>query len=473
MKLKNSKLFITVISIYIIVTVVRLIFHQPWYDEAHAWTVAEQLNLKEIIDLMRIEGHTFIWYLLIMPFAKANLWYPWPMMIINYIFALASVIFMWKRAPFNNFTKTVVTFSFPFFALFPVNARCYAIGVIMLFLLTDLFNKKLKHPLIFASLVSLCANTSVMALIGASAFGFLFAFDLIKGALSDKVSRKDFTIAFIIMAVGACMILWQLGGSNSGILGNNIHFIENFTEFFIGPLPLSNITAIIGAISVLLFLPVYLFKDKKALFFFAYTIGTMLFIFTHLYAGFAHHYVFLYIYTLISFWLAKNNFPDGKLVKFTEIALAILFISQIITHLNYAPAYFHSSSKYLSDIILQDKKLKKSRIILYNSADKRILPYIQNENVDLWFYCQASKANYDPNLHDTPICEPGRPLYYIPDWLEKSLSKDKDNYSIMEISPKTPLEGFIIEDNKRRIVFELYKDLNKTYGIFKTTEYDK
>lgn len=161
MKLKNSKLFITVILIYIIVTVLRLIFHQPWYDEAHAWTVAEQLNLKEIIDLMRIEGHTFIWYLLIMPFAKANLWYPWPMMIINYIFALASVIFMWKRAPFNNFTKTVVTFSFPFFALFPVNARCYAIGVIMLFLLTDLFNKKLKHPLIFALLVSLCANTSV------------------------------------------------------------------------------------------------------------------------------------------------------------------------------------------------------------------------------------------------------------------------------------------------------------------------
>ena len=58
MKLKNSKLFITVILIYIIVTVLRLIFHQPWYDEAHAWTVAEQLNLKEIIDLMRIEGHT-------------------------------------------------------------------------------------------------------------------------------------------------------------------------------------------------------------------------------------------------------------------------------------------------------------------------------------------------------------------------------------------------------------------------------
>lgn len=47
------------------------------------------------------------------------------------------------------------------------------------------------------------------------------------------------------------------------------------------------------------------------------------------------------------------------------------------------------------------------------------------------------------------------------------------NYSIMKITKETPLEGFIIEDRKRRIVFELYKDLNKTYGIFKTTEYDK
>lgn len=76
MKLKNNMLFISVITIYIIVTALRLIYHQPWYDEALAWNIAQQLNLLEIIHLMRVEGHTFIWYLLLMPFAKADLWYP-------------------------------------------------------------------------------------------------------------------------------------------------------------------------------------------------------------------------------------------------------------------------------------------------------------------------------------------------------------------------------------------------------------
>lgn len=472
MKLKNNKIFLLVISIYIIITVLRLLYHQPWYDEAHAWTIAEQLNLKEIIDLMRVEGHTFIWYLLIMPFAKAHLWYPWPMLIINYIFALASVIFMWKKAPFNNFTKTVVTFSFPFFALFPINARCYAIGVLLLFIMADLFNKKMKHPIVYASLVSLCANTSVMALLGASAFGFLFAFDLIKNALKDKISRKDFIISFIIMTVGACLILWQLGGSNSGILGNNTNFIKNFSDFYIGTDLIANLAVILGTAGTLILLPIYLFKDRKSLFFLIYTLGIMFYIFTKIYSGFTHHFVFIYIYVLISFWLAKNNYPDGRLVKFTEIAVMLLFLSQTITYPRTAFVYIHSGSKYLSDIILENNVLKNSRIILYYGLDKKILPYLE-DNTDIWFYCQGAKANYDANLHDTPICEPKGPKYYLAAWIHKSLAEDKDNYSIMKITKETPLEGFIIEDNERRIIFELYKDINKTYGIFKTTEIQK
>lgn len=103
MKLKNNIVFTTVITIYVVVTLLRLVFHQPWYDEALAWNIAQQLNLLDIIHLMRVEGHTFIWYLLLMPFAKADLWYPYPMLFINYIFALGSVIYMWKKAPFSYF----------------------------------------------------------------------------------------------------------------------------------------------------------------------------------------------------------------------------------------------------------------------------------------------------------------------------------------------------------------------------------
>lgn len=60
MKLKNNIVFTTVITIYVVVTLLRLVFHQPWYDEALAWNIAQQLNLLDIIHLMRVEGHTFM-----------------------------------------------------------------------------------------------------------------------------------------------------------------------------------------------------------------------------------------------------------------------------------------------------------------------------------------------------------------------------------------------------------------------------
>lgn len=474
MKLKNNIVFTTVITIYVVVTLLRLVFHQPWYDEALAWNIAQQMNLLDIIHLMRVEGHTFIWYLLLMPFAKADLWYPYPMLFINYIFALGSVIYMWKKAPFSNFTKIVVTFSFPFFILFPVVARCYSIGVLTLFLLAGLYKDKLKHPIIYSFLIILCANTSVMALIGASAFGFIFAFDLINETLKNNVSKKDFICSFSIMAAGACLILWQLGGSNSEIQGNGTDFIKNLSEYYISTKPLSNILAISGSILSAILLPVYLFRNKKALLFFLYTIGVMLFIFTQIYAGFTHHFVFFFVYALISYWICADENPQNtNLKRATEIAVTLIFLSHIFTFPSTAYVYIHSGSKYFADYILNDNNLKNGRIILYYPLDKKVLPYLRKYNTDVWFYCQGEKATYNSALHDSVICSPKGPKFYVSGWLSKSISKDKTNYSIMKITKETPLEGFIIEDRKRRIVFELYKDLNKTYGIFKTTEYDK
>ena len=72
MKSKNNNVwFWFVISIYTVITILRLINHQPWFDEAHAYSIAQEMNLLEIIQLMSLEGHTFLWYLLLMPFARA------------------------------------------------------------------------------------------------------------------------------------------------------------------------------------------------------------------------------------------------------------------------------------------------------------------------------------------------------------------------------------------------------------------
>ncbi len=126
---KQNWVMIISLLLWVTVTLIRVFNHSPWYDEAHAWTIAQELNLIEIIRLMRIEGHTFIWYLLLMPFAKTNFMYPYSMLLLNWLFCFIAILILWLKSPFNNWIKFLISFSFPFLALYPVVARCYAIGI--------------------------------------------------------------------------------------------------------------------------------------------------------------------------------------------------------------------------------------------------------------------------------------------------------------------------------------------------------
>ena len=109
----NKLLFIISIMVYIILSLSRLYNHIPICDEIHAWNISAYLNLHEIFDLMKYEGHLFIWYLLIMPFAKNGLFFPYSMQLINWGFMFAAILVMWKHAPFNSWTKSFITFSLP------------------------------------------------------------------------------------------------------------------------------------------------------------------------------------------------------------------------------------------------------------------------------------------------------------------------------------------------------------------------
>ncbi len=474
MKSKINKTFVVVMFIWVVITLLRVLFHQTWYDEVHAYMMAKELSFLDIIAQMKYEGHTFIWYMILMPFAKADLWYPYPMLFLNWLFAFIALIIFWKKAPFNNFTKTIVTFSYPFLAQLPVIARCYAIGVMFLFMLCALYKNSLKHPLWYSCLIILCANTSVMALYGAAAFGFIFAYDLIKGALNGVVSKKDFRISFIVMAIGAVLIMWQLGGANSVYLGCNTEFIAHFMEFIINNNLLLDVSTIILIVISMFFYPFYFWKNKKVFFFGVFTIGGLLITFITKYAGWTHHYVFFWIYLLISVWLM--NFSSEKwqkLKNIAEVIITLLFFVLIFNHISFSMNYFHSASKFLADTIFDDARLANSRIILYNWADTRILPYIKSSDSDIRFYCTGEKPNSDASLNLGLVCDFDREGGIYPLWLNKSFDKNKKSYIILPIEDDISVNGFSVEDRTFKMNFEPYKIINKTYGIFEIRKIKK
>ena len=132
--IKNNKMFLGCILLYSIVTLWRLFDHTPWFDEAHAYTIAEQLSFFEIIKYVKDEGHFFIWQLLLYPFAKLHL-YPYPMLLLNWLFCTAALILMWMKAPIDNRIKVLITFSAPIIWCYALIARCYSLGILLLFIL--------------------------------------------------------------------------------------------------------------------------------------------------------------------------------------------------------------------------------------------------------------------------------------------------------------------------------------------------
>lgn len=470
MKSKNNVWFWVVISIYVVITILRLINHQPWFDEAHAYSIAQEMNLLEIIQLMSLEGHTFLWYLLLMPFAKLNLWYPWPMFIMNYAFALISVIILWKKAPFSNLTKTLVTFSFPFFACLPILARCYAIGVMFLFLLQSLFKDKLKHPLVYSTLIVLCANTSVMAIFGAAAYGFIFLYDLIKSGLKAETSKKDFIVSSVIMAFGAVLIFWQLGSTSKLLTSEGGVFLSKFLGFLFGNFLIINWFALIsfvtGTCAILLCL--IFAKNLKGIFYYIFTFGGLLTVFLTIYAGWPHHFIFLYIYVLLSAWFLEKG---GRTFLIADIMIAVMFAGLIFNDKSLDLIYFNSRSVSIAKSIINDPKLKDARIIVYESPAKTPLPLLKVNNIDVWDYCSSAPADSSIVMNlSTPICTMYDKVYLTP-YVEKVLAKDKDNYSILSVQENNTYEPvFMIQQGNVRIIYEFYRGFkNSGYLLYKTT----
>ena len=382
----KNKLFIISMVIWIVATLFRMLNHIPWLDEAHAWTIAQDLSIVEIIKLMKIEGHTLIWYLMLMPFAKMNWGYPYIMQILNWIFCFGAIVLLWKKAPFNNLVKFLITFSFPFFTVYPIIARCYSVGIFLLFLLTIMFKDKLKHPVIYSILLVLCANTSVMALFGATAFGILFLYDFFK----EKCEIKNLIIPSIIFILGGSLILYLLVGSDATYLDEFkgvSAFLNNVVWWYFIP----TLACIITSIFLMR-------KSKKALFFLGFTYLALAYCSIFKYYGHYWNHYFYYIYLILAIWLGIEKEKSSKPLM---MVLAIISVFNLYSYGHLSDIVnkeiFSYQSQNIFKTIVKDNNLQNSRIILddVNYIGYVLKPYSNKKAFDLKSYCSEEAYSTD------------------------------------------------------------------------------
>jgi len=159
---KKHTLEITTISLYAILLAVVSYFHEPWFDEAQAWLIARDSSLFDMIwNVLRYEGHTPLWYLVLYVPTHLNLPFELSIKAINIIFAtLAATVFI-RYSPFPLMVRLLTPFTYFLFYQYGVISRSYSLLILILWITAAVFPKRNEKPFLFSLLLALMGGVTV------------------------------------------------------------------------------------------------------------------------------------------------------------------------------------------------------------------------------------------------------------------------------------------------------------------------
>ena len=358
---------IIVLAIYACLTISNPFFRNFNHDEVHAWNIASNFGFIDIIKLMRSEGHTFIWFLLMKPFTGFSMYaIKW----VNWIFAFSAVFFMWRFAPFKVQEKFLITFSAPFLLIYPVVARCYGIGLLLLFCVAALYKKRFEHPVWFSVLVFLAANTSLMAAIPSLALGGLFGIELI-------IKKKYLPLLILFLAPLSLYIQWH----NPIIPFYSVNYVfsqrakQFFLEFF--RYNWCSTLAYIIYPGVLISSVLFFRRNINILIFLMLSWGGLLLFFLFVYCGFDYHFYFFYVYLIMAYWMSPQG--SGRSKKFFVtffLLISILFCFKRVSNDWLVKTYYKETAACITS------GLKTGTVLYMNLFDYNVLlPYLKEMNL--------------------------------------------------------------------------------------------
>lgn len=226
----NKKLLIISIAvtiIYAIITFFTIIHHEVWADEAQVWQLCKYLSVEGLIKHLQNEGHPPLFYLMVMPFAKifTDIIY---MKLICWIFMVAAVFLLMYFAPFNMWLKIAIIFSSGFIYFLPVIARNYSIIPFLVFMAAILYSKSKQHPILYATIIALLANTHVIMYVFSICLGIIFYYENILLNIRNRNTEKikSYIAALCIIILGFFCVFAELIHTPS----SNVSFKINLTE---------------------------------------------------------------------------------------------------------------------------------------------------------------------------------------------------------------------------------------------------
>ena len=206
--IKKNKINLVVMLCYSIITFIILLFHESWRDEAQAWLIARDLNIIDIFEQMKYEGHPVIWYLILVPFAKLGLPYV-TVKIVSWLICNIAVWLILKKAPFNLILKILFILSMPMIYLYPSISRSYCLIPLAITIVAIYFGQRHEKPIQYILSILFLANTHVImyGMVGILLLLFYIEELIQNRKTNSKEQKKKVYISLIVIIVGLILTL--------------------------------------------------------------------------------------------------------------------------------------------------------------------------------------------------------------------------------------------------------------------------
>lgn len=310
------------------VALILTLNHEPWRDEADSWLVARDLPLSEAVAWTRNAGTPMLWYVLLMPLARAGLPYAAQSILHLLIAAGAAAVFLF-RAPFTVTTKTLFLFSFYPLCVYTVIARTYSLGILLTFGIVALHRRRETHPIVYAMLVVLLSNTNVHCAGIAAAATLMFAIDLPRQRLALSIMIGGMALAVAqLYTPGHLMPPVLVSGPWAGAFPHAA--ARAFLPAFDGAWTTLWALILLGVVFIAIR------KNRGAVALFAVSHGALATIFTFFWiAGFRHNGLVL-IATVAAIWLGADAAERSRLGPAAALMLNLSLALSIPMAIHFA-----------------------------------------------------------------------------------------------------------------------------------------
>jgi len=143
------------------VTLLAVIYHEPWRDEAQAYVLVRDTTLTELVLHMKYESQFLLWYLLTWVLVRLFGVTIFGLNLLHWAISCCTAFLVLRRAPFRLLTRATLIFGVMFAFEFTVVTRHYAIGVFLLTILMLNWRSRFKRPVLYACGIALCASTNL------------------------------------------------------------------------------------------------------------------------------------------------------------------------------------------------------------------------------------------------------------------------------------------------------------------------